>query len=299
MSPTSRIAGSTGKHHSFCAMYSLRMSVWIVPASRSRPIPRSLGRDHIERQHDRRRRVDRHRHDTRSEVDPVEQRLHILQRVDRDALTTNLPQRPRMIGVVAHQRRHVKRRRQPRLTMIEQIPEPPLVSPAVPNPANCRIVHNRPRYIDPYTPRVNGNSPGNPTGSSTPPIPTGRSSSVYNGRIGSPEIVENGASRSGARENVSRSHRSTPLNRERVAISPSLRLGRRCLGSWAPRHREGSLEDPCVWRECERECRRASRWHGGYRSESHETDEVRQDAACRRGDPRRRIRIRRRTSSRL
>ena len=33
MSVTSRIAGSTGKHHSFWAMYSLRMSVWIVPPS--------------------------------------------------------------------------------------------------------------------------------------------------------------------------------------------------------------------------------------------------------------------------
>ena len=33
MSVTSRIAGSIGKHHSFWAMYSLRMSVWIVPAS--------------------------------------------------------------------------------------------------------------------------------------------------------------------------------------------------------------------------------------------------------------------------
>ena len=40
MSATSRIAGSTGKHHSFCAMYSLRMSVWIVPAKRSGPTPR-------------------------------------------------------------------------------------------------------------------------------------------------------------------------------------------------------------------------------------------------------------------
>ncbi len=35
MSPTRRIAGSIGKHHSFCAMYSLRMSVWIVPPSLS------------------------------------------------------------------------------------------------------------------------------------------------------------------------------------------------------------------------------------------------------------------------
>ena len=36
------------------------------------------------------------------------------------------------------------------------------VSSAVPNPANWRIVHNRPRYIDGYTPRVNGNAPGKP-----------------------------------------------------------------------------------------------------------------------------------------
>ena len=40
MSPTRRIAGSIGKHHSFWAMYSLRMSAWIVPASRSGPMPR-------------------------------------------------------------------------------------------------------------------------------------------------------------------------------------------------------------------------------------------------------------------
>ncbi len=39
MSPTRRIAGSIGKHHSFWAMYSLRMSVWIVPPRRSGVIP--------------------------------------------------------------------------------------------------------------------------------------------------------------------------------------------------------------------------------------------------------------------
>ena len=39
MSSTSRIAGSIGKHHSFWAMYSLRMSVWIVPPSRSGGMP--------------------------------------------------------------------------------------------------------------------------------------------------------------------------------------------------------------------------------------------------------------------
>ena len=33
MSTTSRIDGSGGKMYSFCAMYSLRMSVWTVPRS--------------------------------------------------------------------------------------------------------------------------------------------------------------------------------------------------------------------------------------------------------------------------
>ena len=39
MSVTSRIDGSGGKIHSFWAMYSLRMSVWIVPRSSARSTP--------------------------------------------------------------------------------------------------------------------------------------------------------------------------------------------------------------------------------------------------------------------
>src|SRR5919201_702757 len=39
MSVTRRIAGSIGKHHSFWAMYSLRMSVWIVPPNASGGTP--------------------------------------------------------------------------------------------------------------------------------------------------------------------------------------------------------------------------------------------------------------------
>ena len=39
MSMQSRMDGSGGKIHSFCAMYSLRMSVWIVPRSFSGPMP--------------------------------------------------------------------------------------------------------------------------------------------------------------------------------------------------------------------------------------------------------------------
>ena len=41
VSRTMRMLGRMGKHHSFWAMYSLRMSFWIVPESRSRSQPRS------------------------------------------------------------------------------------------------------------------------------------------------------------------------------------------------------------------------------------------------------------------
>ncbi len=62
----------------------------------------------------------------------------------------------------------------------------------MPKPANWRIVHNRPRYMLGYTPRVNGYSPGSPIRSAS-----GRSASVYSGRTGSPESVVNDARRSG------------------------------------------------------------------------------------------------------
>ena len=40
VSVTSRIEGSGGNRNSFCAMYSLRMSFWIVPPSAARGMPR-------------------------------------------------------------------------------------------------------------------------------------------------------------------------------------------------------------------------------------------------------------------
>ena len=39
----------------------------------------------------------------------------------------------------------------------------PLVSSGVPNPANCRMVQSRPRYMLGCGPRVNGYLPGSPT----------------------------------------------------------------------------------------------------------------------------------------
>src|SRR6056297_1754511 len=54
-----------------------------------------------------------------------------------------------------------------------------LVSSAVPNPANIRIVHSRDRYIEAYGPRVYGWMPGNSP-----------SSGPYTGSSGIPDIVE-------------------------------------------------------------------------------------------------------------
>ena len=124
MSTTSRIDGAGGKIHSFWAMYSLRMSVCTVPDSRSRATPCCSPTHDVEREQHRRRRVDRHRRRHLAERDAREQRLHVGERVDRDPLAPDLAERARMIGVVAHQRRHVERRREPRLPVLEQIPEP-------------------------------------------------------------------------------------------------------------------------------------------------------------------------------
>ena len=83
----------------------------------------ALRRHHVERQHHRRRRVDRHRGRDLAHVDPGEQRLHVVERVDRHALAADLALRAHMVRVVTHQRRHVERRRQPRLPVVEQVAE--------------------------------------------------------------------------------------------------------------------------------------------------------------------------------
>ena len=94
------------------------------PAQTLGPYALPLRRDDVVRQHDRRRRVDRHRHRHLAEVDPPEQVLHVVERVDRDALTADLAERHGVIGVMPHQARHVERRAQPGLAVLEQIAEP-------------------------------------------------------------------------------------------------------------------------------------------------------------------------------
>ena len=123
MSVTSRIDGSGGKIHSFCAMYSLRMSVWIVPRSSARGTPCCSRDADVEREQHRGRPVDRHRGRDLAERDPGEERLHVGQRVDGHALPADLAERARVVGVVAHQRRHVERRREAGLAVLEQVVE--------------------------------------------------------------------------------------------------------------------------------------------------------------------------------
>ena len=77
----------------------------------------------VEREQHRRRRVDRHRRRDLAERNPREERLHVLQRVDRHPLATDLAQRPGVVRVIAHQRRHVERGRKAGLPVPEQVAE--------------------------------------------------------------------------------------------------------------------------------------------------------------------------------
>ena len=94
---------------------------------------------------------------------PCEQRLHVVERVDRDALAPDLAERARMVGVVAHQRRHVERRatapsgRGRAGSGSARWSPPPCRSPRTGASSTTG-----PRYMLGYTPRVNGNSPGSP-----------------------------------------------------------------------------------------------------------------------------------------
>ena len=82
-----------------------------------------LGRDDVEGEHHRRGRVDGHRDRDVAEVDALEERLHVVERVDRDALAADLAEGARVVGVVAHQRRHVEGGGEARLAVVEQVAE--------------------------------------------------------------------------------------------------------------------------------------------------------------------------------
>ena len=77
----------------------------------------------VEREEHRGRRVDRHGRRDLAERDPGEERLHVGERVDRHPFATDLAERARVVGVVAHQRRHVEGRREARLPVLEEVAE--------------------------------------------------------------------------------------------------------------------------------------------------------------------------------
>ena len=148
MSVTSRIDGSGGKMNSFCAMYSLRMSVWIVPLSCARGTPccspttryiaSAIAADEL----------------IVIEVDtsPIGIPENRISMSSSDAnATPSRPTSPSARGASestpinagmsnAHD--------SPVCPWSSRYRNRSFVSSAVPNPANCRIVHNRPRYID-------------------------------------------------------------------------------------------------------------------------------------------------------
>jgi hypothetical protein len=74
----------------------------------------------VEAEQDDGRPVDGHRRRDLIERDPIEQRLHVGETGDRNARLPDLTLRPRVIGVVAHERREIERRREARLPMLEQ-----------------------------------------------------------------------------------------------------------------------------------------------------------------------------------
>jgi hypothetical protein len=104
-----------------------------------------LRRGGVEAEEDHRRPVDRHRRRHLAERDPLHEGLHVGERRDRHAALAHLALGPRVVGVVAHERREVERDAEPRLPLREQELEPLVGLARVEKPANWRIVHSLPR----------------------------------------------------------------------------------------------------------------------------------------------------------
>src|SRR3954470_22557893 len=77
----------------------------------------------IERKHYGRWRVDGHGGRNLTKGYATEERLHVIQRVDRDSLAAHFAERARVIGVMPHERRHVERGRAARRPVMEQVSE--------------------------------------------------------------------------------------------------------------------------------------------------------------------------------
>ncbi len=102
-------------------MNSFRMSFWIVPWSLSCAHALFLGGDDEPGEHRQYRAVHRHRHAHLVERDAVEQDLHVLDRVDRDAGLADIAGDARVVAVVAAVGRQIEGDRQPHLPGLEVV----------------------------------------------------------------------------------------------------------------------------------------------------------------------------------
>ncbi len=103
-----------------------------------------LGRDDVERQQPRRRRVDRHRRVHPVQRNPVEQRRHITAMCDRDTDLADLTTRELVIGVITRLRRQIERDRQARLPLLQVAPIQLVGAASI---GMTRIGPNHPRAI--------------------------------------------------------------------------------------------------------------------------------------------------------
>ena len=99
------------------------MSFWTVPRELVAGDALALGHELVQQEEQRRGRVDRHRRRDLAERDPVEEQLHVRERVDRDAGPPHLALGARVVGVVAELRRQVERDREAGLPPLEEVAE--------------------------------------------------------------------------------------------------------------------------------------------------------------------------------
>ena len=143
------------------AMYSLRMSFWIVPLTAVQGMPRSSATTRYIASSVDAVALMVIEVDTRSSGMPSQQRVHVLDGVDRDAHPADLAGGARGIGVDTHLRRQVEGDGEPGLARRQQV-----AGIARWSPPRCRSRRTAasstggPRYIVGWMPRVNGNCPG-------------------------------------------------------------------------------------------------------------------------------------------
>ena len=112
-SPIRRRCGSGANSHSFCAMYSLKMSVCSVPLSVAEVDALPLGGDQVHAEHRHGGAADRHRRwSSPSGMPSKSTSMSAAESIATPQCPTS-PSAARVVGVAAHQRRHVEGDRQP------------------------------------------------------------------------------------------------------------------------------------------------------------------------------------------